>query len=237
MTAVPLFDRIAELYERYAEITDDVFRPWLARALPTGGARGVDLGCGSGRFTPLLADRCGNVLAVDISGRELALAAAKRGRPTISYQQRSLLDVTPDRDGRFDVVLSVNALFHVYAQRDAAGVLRHVRSLLAPGGVAVLVDVVSPGPRSLLHHRWWGFQDALRTLTRRRSVPDAWTVLRLRQHHAWMQHARTNHPLTRPEFHRQHGDVFPGAAFTDDLDPFICALRWQAGGSGGSIPR
>jgi 2-polyprenyl-3-methyl-5-hydroxy-6-metoxy-1,4-benzoquinol methylase len=224
---MPLFDRIAELYERYAEINDAVYRPHLERLLPAGGGRAVDLGCGSGRFTGLLADRCEQVLAVDIAEREVAIARAKRSRPNIEYRVTSLLDLAPEQDGRFDVVLSVNTLFHLFAEHDVDAVLRHVRSLVAPGGSAVIVDIVTPGPRAVLFHRWWGVTDAARTLARRRSMSDAWTVLRLRQHSTWMVHARTNQPLTRPDFHSRYSALFAGAEFTDDIDPFVCALVWH----------
>ena len=168
------------------------------------------------------------MLAVDISARELAIARTRHDRPQISYQERSLLDVTPDSDGRFDLVLSVNTIFHL---RDHDRVLPHARDLVAPGGWAVLVDIVRPGsgpPHSALRHRWFGVADAARTLRRRRSLADAWLVLRLRQHRVWMRHAATNQPLTREQFHRAYGAAFPGASFTDSLDPFVCALRWQA---------
>lgn len=227
----PLFDPLAELYERYAEINDEVYRPWLARAVPEAGgegARAIDLGCGSGRWTGLLAERYPEVLAVDISAREIGIARRKRAHPQVNYQVCSLLDVTPASDGLFDLVFSVNTLFHLFRQHSPDHVLRHVRSLVRPGGVVVLIDVVSPGPRSALRHRWWGVQDAGRTWTRRHSVRDAFAVLRLRQHPVWMRHARTNHPLTREDFHRHYGAAFPGAGFTDGLDPFICAVRWPA---------
>lgn len=223
----PLFNPIAELYERYAEINDAIYRPHIERKLPAAGGRAVDLGCGSGRFTGLLADRCGQVLAVDIAEREVAIARAKRARPNVEYRVGSLLDISPEKDGRFDVVLSVNTLFHLFAEHDVDAVLRHVRSLVAPGGAAVIVDIVSPGPRAVLVHRWWGVTDAVRTLVRRRSVSDAWTVFRLRQHPVWMRHARTNQPLTRPQFHSHYTALFAGAEFTDDIDPFVCALAWR----------
>jgi SAM-dependent methyltransferase len=225
MTA--LFDPLAELYERYAEINDEVYRPWLTAALHVYGPRerAIDLGCGSGRFEGLLAERYRQVLAVDVAEREIELARTKRALPGVDYQVRSMLEVTPDRDGAFDLVFSVNALFHVAAQD---GLLAHVRSLVRPGGWVILVDIVSRGPRALLVHRLWGVQDAARTLARRRSLADAWTVLRLRQHPVWMRHARANHPLTRPEFHRRYAAAFPGATFTDTIDPFVCAVRWQA---------
>jgi 2-polyprenyl-3-methyl-5-hydroxy-6-metoxy-1,4-benzoquinol methylase len=227
-----LFDPLAELYERYAEINDGVYRPWLTGAVAaagTGGprARAVDLGCGTGRFEGLLADRYGSVLAVDISARELEIARTRHARDTVTYEQRGLLDVTPATDGRFDLVVSVNTIFHL---RDHDRVLPHVRDLVAPGGWAVLVDIVSPPgglARTPLMHRWYGVGDAARTLRRRRSLPDAWMVFRLRQHKVWMQHAATNRPLTRDGFHAAYGAVFPGCEFTDSIDPFVCAIRWQ----------
>src|SRR5918999_67103 len=159
----PLFNPIAALYERYAEVNADLYRPYLASALPAAGERAADLGCGSGRFTGLLADRYAHVLAVDIAEREIEIAMRKRTRPNVEYRAVSLLDVSPERDGRFDVVLSVNTLFHLFREHDRDDVLRHVRSLVAPGGSAVIVDVVSPGSRWAWRHRWWGTGEAVRT--------------------------------------------------------------------------
>lgn len=222
----PLFNPIAALYERYAEVNDGLYRPFLESALPAAGDRAIDLGCGSGRFTGLLADRYTQVLAVDIADREIDIAMRKRARPNITYRVTDVLDVTSGRDGRFDVVLSVNALFNLFRHHDPDDVLRHVRSLVAPGGTAVIVDVVSARSDSALRHRWWGIADAARTLGRHRSAAAVWTVLRLRQHPVWLRHALTNRSLTRAAFHEQCSAVFPGARFTDRLDPFICAARW-----------
>lgn len=225
----PLFNSLAGLYERYAEINDEVYRPYLENALPDAGERAVDLGCGSGRFTGLLAARYSEVLAVDIAEREIGIAMAKRARPNITYRAAGLLDVTPEQDGLFDVVLSVNTLFHLYREHDPDHVLRHVRSLLAPGGTAVIVDVVSVYSPSVLWHRWLGVRDAVRTLGRRRSASNAWTVLRLRQHPTWLRHVRVNRTLTRDVFHERCSSVFPGARFDDRMDPFICGVRWVNG--------
>jgi SAM-dependent methyltransferase len=223
----PLFNGIAGLYQRYAEITDETYRPYVERALPASGARAVDLGCGTGRFTGLLADRCDHVLAVDIADRQLDIARAQHSRPNVEYRLGSLLDVSADTDGPFDLVFSVNTLFHLFAKHDPDRVLRHVRSLVAPGGCAVVVDIISAGPQFMLYLRWTGLRDAARTLVRRRSLPDAWSVLRLRQHPVWMQHARANQPLTRPDFHHSYSTVFPGAQFTDDISPIVCAIHWH----------
>jgi 2-polyprenyl-3-methyl-5-hydroxy-6-metoxy-1,4-benzoquinol methylase len=194
------FDPLAERYERFAEVHDGFYRPWLSAVIPDrsgeAASRAVDLGCGSGRFTALLADRHTDVVAVDISERELAIAAAKRARLNIAYQHRSLLDVSPQTDGRFDLVLSVNAIHHV---GDHDRVLPHIRGLVAPGGLAVLVDIVRISRHQ--SRRWWhrkeALVDAARVLARRRSAGKAVDVLRLRLDQTWLDHVTTNIPLIR----------------------------------------
>ncbi|HMA47554.1 MAG TPA: class I SAM-dependent methyltransferase [Frankiaceae bacterium] len=201
--------------------------PWLRAALPDRVGRAVDLGAGTGRYTTPLADRAGEVLAVDISAQVLDVARAERHRPNVSYQHRSLLEVTPERDGRFDLVVSVNTIHHL---RDHDRVLPHVRSLLAPGGTALLADIVAPSPgwASPWWHRRFALREAGRTLARRRSPADALVVLRLRTHPRWLDHVTTNIPLSRQEFHRRYAEAFPGARFTDDIHPIMCAMTWTA---------
>jgi 2-polyprenyl-3-methyl-5-hydroxy-6-metoxy-1,4-benzoquinol methylase len=71
-------------------------------------------------------------------------AQTVRPRPNIRYQRRDLREVTPDRDGRFDLVLSAYALHHV----DRLGTtLRGIRDLVAPGGQVILIDNVDPRRR------------------------------------------------------------------------------------------
>ncbi|WP_158103773.1 class I SAM-dependent methyltransferase, partial [Crossiella equi] len=85
----------------------------------------MDLGCGAGRFVDLLADRCQQVLAVDASPRMVELARDRHDRPNITYRVEDLWRLTPAREGRFDVVLSVNTLHHLGP--DPQAYLAHVR--------------------------------------------------------------------------------------------------------------
>jgi SAM-dependent methyltransferase len=221
------FDELAELFERFAADTDRIYRNWLERAVPPRGARAVDLGCGSGRFVDLLADRYDEVLAVDIAAREIEMAKNNHPRANVTYQTRSLLDVRPEADGRFDLVLSVNTIHHLRAH-DL--VLPHIKGLVAPGGHAVLVDIVDPGQwTSRDWHIEEAFRDALDSYRyRSRNHEAAADVLRLRLHPAWLEHVTTNIPLTRPLFLSAYRAVFPGAQFTLDLDNVVAAVHWQA---------
>jgi len=221
------FDELAELFERFAADTDCIYRSWLQRTVPRRGRRAVDLGCGSGRFVSMLSGRYDEVLAVDISAREVEMARVRHSYPNVIYQERSLLDVTPETDGLFDLVFSVNTIHHLRAHDR---VLPHIRSLIAPGGHAVLIDIVDPGRwRSLDWHIEEAFRDALDSYRNRsRDHNAAADVVRLRLHPAWLRHVTTNIPLRREDFHDTYSAVFPGAEFTDDLNCVVAAVHWQA---------
>lgn len=224
----PYFDAFPDLFDRFTRIWDGIsasFDDWVLAALPDRAGTAVDLGCGAGRHTVLLADRAASVLAVDVSDRILDVARAERPRSTIRYERRGVLDVRPG-EGPFDVVLSVHTLHHVGA---AAVVLPHVRSLVAPGGTVVVADIVDPGgwPTPEFHQeRAWNDARLVHRLTGDPAA--AADVLRLLLHPRWLELAGSDTPLTREEFHEAYGAVFPGATFADDLNPLMCGMVWSA---------
>src|SRR5262249_18263759 len=133
----PLFNAIAGLYQRYAEITDEVYRPYLERALPAGGARPLCPGLGPPPLPPPAAHarappRATRERRVDAAARAREPPRALPSRPTRGHGWGRLLGVTADAEGAFDLVLSVNTLFHLFGQHGSDRVLRHVRSLVAP---------------------------------------------------------------------------------------------------------
>ncbi|MGW4062797.1 class I SAM-dependent methyltransferase [Amycolatopsis sp. NPDC004747] len=223
------FDPIAELYDKFAELSHARYRRWLEQVLPAHGERAVDLGCGSGRFLELLADRYENVLAVDAAARMVDLARERHPRPHIRYRVGDLWEVTPEAEGTFDLVFSVNTLHHLGP--DPAGYLGHVRRLLRPGGHVVVIDCVrhTPGWASnALTYRVYRFSrtmtGAVRAGLTRRSVTDALASYRLRRHPNWRNLAAQAPTLIRAEFHHHYATAFPGASFTDSLDPAVCAV-------------
>jgi 2-polyprenyl-3-methyl-5-hydroxy-6-metoxy-1,4-benzoquinol methylase len=227
---VPRFDVLAELFATFAADTDSIYRTWVTAAVPDladrPGSRAVDLGCGSGRFTDLLADRHNHVLGVDIAARELDLARANHTQPHVRFEHRGLLDVTADRDGQFDTVFTVNTVHHLRAHDI---VLPHLRSLVAPGGHLIAVDIVDPGQwRDLDWHIHDAFTDA-ETSYRHRSQDAgiAADLVRLRLHPAWLDHVTENIPLTRDQFTAFYIAAFPGVEITN-LDRVVAAAHWHA---------
>jgi SAM-dependent methyltransferase len=225
VTGISPYDAFPDLFDRFTAVWDGIsseFSDWIVAALPGRAGAGVDLGCGAGRHSVLLAERLDRVLAVDVSERMLATARSGRDRPNISYRQQGVLET----EGSFDVVLSVHALHHVGPPE---AVLPHVRSLVAPGGTAILADIVDPGgwPSAQFHQdRPWDSARLVHRLTG--DVDAAVDVLRLLLHPRWVELARTDVPLTRERFHQAYGEVFPGAVFHDGLGPLVCGLVWTA---------
>jgi trans-aconitate methyltransferase len=217
------YDELAELFATFAEDTDCLYRPWLADVVGTG-ERAVDLGCGSGRWTGLLLDRYAAVHGVDTSAVEVKMAAERH--PAATFEARDLRDVTAAADGRYDLVLSVNTVHHL---NDHDSVLPHLRSLVAPGGRVVVVDITDPGGWATMDYQVAdAFRDAEESYRERsRDYRIAASVLELHLHPAWLAHCLTDRPLTRPEFHRRYRDAFPGAEFRD-LHRVITGMRWQA---------
>ncbi|MFI6300131.1 class I SAM-dependent methyltransferase [Nonomuraea sp. NPDC050790] len=222
------FDRIAQEYERLHELQGDNLGKWLPELLSAGGRRALDLGCGTGKHTLVLAERFAHVDAVDLSSPMIDLAQAKRARDNITYRQADLLNVGDM--GHYDLVLSVATLHHV---PDLRAALHHIETLVAPGGRAVLVDTVSPRPAN---PRWWLYGGAVRKLLRnlvRRNQAQAWEIFRLSTG-AWLDHRVSDRYLSREQFERIYREVFPTARFRN-VGPH--AMIWDAPETADPAPR
>lgn len=110
----------------------------LLRAVPAAaGGRLLDIGCGPGRFTRVVADRFDRVVGVD-ADRAMVERAQAAGIPNATFLVRSA-DELPGDLGRFDLV-SFALSFH-WLDPDRAAAAAH--ALLEPGGSCVLVHAWS----------------------------------------------------------------------------------------------
>jgi SAM-dependent methyltransferase len=210
------FDALAENYDRREELRGDPLRPWLCRALPAVGGSAVDLACGAGRHTIVIAERYECVLAVDLSSEMIDLARRRRPAANIEYRTTDLLDVR----GQFDLVFSSAAL-HDLPELDRA--LAHIRSLVAPRGTAIIADVVAPlSPVPSWMFRVGALIHLPIDLVRRRK--EAFALYRLDTDPAWIAHLASDCYLSRAEFQRRYSAHFPGAAFYRARHLHIC--RW-----------
>jgi SAM-dependent methyltransferase len=204
------FDHLPARYDRIAALLGAELRAWLMFHLPPSGGRAVDLGCGTGVQTAMLAERYQEVLAVDLSGPMVDFARRRRPEPNVTYEQRDLRSVEPAADGQFDLVFSAYTLHHVVEFPSA---LYRMRSLVRPGGWLLLVDLVDDRPlvpRSWFRRRAWRtFGADLRH--RRRGIGEAVELLRLQLDRDWLDHQTTDRLRSTEEWDAHCRAVFPGA--------------------------
>ena len=106
--------------------------------LPERAGDVLDLGCGTGSLSLLAAEQGHRVTGVDLSPAMIDLARAKlTGRDAVFLHGDAA--APPVGEERFDVLLVRHLL---WALPGPAGVLRHWRGLLRPGGRLVLVEGV-----------------------------------------------------------------------------------------------
>ncbi len=112
----------------------------IVEAVPLGGTeRAMELGCGTGMVTALLAADLGQVLAVDSSGGMLDVLRRKLrelGIPNVEPLEADLAQRMPA--GPFDLVFSSMTLHHI---EDVAGLFARVHDRLAPGGRVAFADL------------------------------------------------------------------------------------------------
>jgi SAM-dependent methyltransferase len=135
------YNRVIDMEQRLA------LAPWL-RVGP--GARVLDVGCGVGRWSRLLASRGATVTGVDISptmvdeARRRALNDGVADRCHFAVSDISALEV----EGEFDLVLGVTILQHILDPGALRTALEGMAGRVAPGGCIVLLEAAPNVPMS-----------------------------------------------------------------------------------------
>jgi SAM-dependent methyltransferase len=141
------FDRIAREMEAAGAGPDQPYLHHLPSSVPPDCGNALEVGCGTGELTRLLADRCGRVLAIDLSPEMIRIA--RRNSAALSNVEYRVADVMEMAlpDEAFDCVASVATLHHL----PAADAVRRMQAALRPGGVLILHDVLEwSGPTGFL---------------------------------------------------------------------------------------
>jgi trans-aconitate 2-methyltransferase len=136
-------------YEKFRAQRMEPFFDLLGFIKPLPGGRAIDLGCGTGELTALLAERLdlAHIEGVDSSAAMLEKAAARAGA-RVSFRQADIAAV--DGYQPFQLVFS-NAAFHWVPDNER--LMRRILSQLAPGAqVAIQLPFDGDHPSRRIAH-------------------------------------------------------------------------------------
>lgn len=192
-----VYDYIFEHFDPYRRLQREVLAAVEAEA---GAERAavliLDIGCGPGNFSLMLAEAGFTVVGVDAYDPLISLAQEKRRAQRLSNLAFKHGDVVKDstfRSEHFDQVINVHFL---YAHPDPISVLRAAYRVLKSGGHAVFVNLtrrvplwatirelsaregIVPVLRSLV----WVLPNTIFETVRRRSGPHYWDEERMAHH-------------------------------------------------------
>lgn len=202
------FDRIAVLSDRESE-SGGTYDAFLLQFIPKRCERALEIGCGTGTFTRLLARHTEHVVATDLSSEMIRVA---RERSTdyqdIEYSVGDVLE-TNLPPNHFDCIVLIATLHHL----PNALVLAKLKPALKPEGVLILHDLLTPS----------GILDRAADLVR---LPLSLATAYVRTGHlwpkrevrsAWAEHGKGERYLTKAEVVAMRDQYLPGAYVKNHL--------------------
>ena len=129
-----------EFYNRMIHYSQHLaLAPWLAVA---PGTRVLDVGCGIGRWSSLLAERGASVFGIDLSPTMIQEATRRANARGVADRCRFLVQDLAELDAgaTFDLILGVTVLQHILDPESLRTAVRRMAEHLAPGGRIVLLE-------------------------------------------------------------------------------------------------
>ncbi|MFO0982858.1 MAG: methyltransferase domain-containing protein [Planctomycetota bacterium] len=207
------FDRIA-LLDHDGFDHNAHYHQWLLGQLPARINHALEVGCGTGRFSRLLATRAARVHGVDVSAGMIRVARARSSHaPQIQFE---VADVARWRwpVALHDCVVSIATLHHL----PLAPTLLAMRRALAPGGTLAILDLVQGRIDLELVAR------AVALFLRLRRTGAFRASRAVRQ--AWAEHARHDRICSLPDVRQACARVLPGARVRRHL-LWRYSILWQ----------
>jgi 2-polyprenyl-3-methyl-5-hydroxy-6-metoxy-1,4-benzoquinol methylase len=129
-----------EFYNRMIHCCQNLaLRPWLDIE---PGTRVLDVGCGVGRWSSLLAARGGQVTGMDLSPTMIAEAQRRAKAMHVAERCRFLVQDLAQLDAgeTFDLIVGVTVLQHILEPKALQAAVQRMADHLAPGGRMVLLE-------------------------------------------------------------------------------------------------
>lgn len=198
------FDAIARLMPQHGPLGP--YESWLLDRLPARRDAALEIGCGVGNLTRLLARTFAQTVAIDLAPGMIEEARRRTSAAErVDYVCADMFEWLADKDTAYDCIVSVGTLHHV----DLPSALSAMRRALRPGGRLLIVDLCSrTGWRRLLDPIAW-VAGGLRNVSR---GAFSW---RLRT--AYRRHGANETYLTRSEVATIARAQLPGAEVRERL--------------------
>jgi ubiquinone/menaquinone biosynthesis C-methylase UbiE len=130
------FDRIAYLLLENSD-RNDVYHQYLLKQVPSNCRNSLDVGCGTGAFSRLLATRSDRVFGLDLSPGMIDVARQRSGNHSnVSFEVADVLKMDfPSQE--FDYIASINTLHHLPIEE----VLLKLRKAMRVNGKLIILDL------------------------------------------------------------------------------------------------
>jgi ubiquinone/menaquinone biosynthesis C-methylase UbiE len=120
----------------------------------TPGAKVIEIGAGTGRYSRAIADKGYSVEAVELFEHNINIFKENlQPEQKINITQGNALDLSAFIDNTFDVTLLLGPMYHLYTEEDKRQAISEALRVTKPGGVVFAAYCISDG--SLV---WSGFQ-------------------------------------------------------------------------------
>ncbi|MFZ2080501.1 MAG: class I SAM-dependent methyltransferase, partial [Xanthobacteraceae bacterium] len=149
-------------------IFDDYFRIFPWRLLPPGGGVGLDVGCGSGRWSMLMAPRVEHLHLLDPSPAALAVTKQNlHSAKNVSYHCHSVANIpVPSRS--LDFAFSLGVLHHV---PDTQAAIAAIADKLKPNAPFLIYLYYALDNRPIWYRLLWRIADLVRFVVSRLPHP------------------------------------------------------------------
>jgi ubiquinone/menaquinone biosynthesis C-methylase UbiE len=154
-------------------IFDDYFRIFPWHLLPAGGGVGLDVGCGTGRWSVLLAPRVQHLHLLDPSAEALGVAKDNlRGMNNVSYHLQSVAAI-PLPSQSLDFAFSLGVLHHV---PDTEAAIAAIADKLKPNAPFLVYLYYALDNRPVWYRLLWRVTDLTRFVVSRLPHPLRLTI-------------------------------------------------------------
>ena len=140
-------------YEEAAGVFAELCR---SEGIDLPAARVLEVGCGSGYYTELLANLgVSSYVGLDIT--DVLFPELRDRFPEFDFEQG---DITTDEvEGTFDLIVLIDVIEHIVEDEKLSSAMEQLKGVLVPGGVLVLAPVAQRPTHHLFYVRFWSLEE------------------------------------------------------------------------------